>query len=398
MLLSDDVVEVVFPLNTTPVNVTITLPNIQDASGRSYRVAKSLVKDNEGPFTVTVTGAGLGGGVAANKVFAITDKFVGETFTASCNALKTVCSWVQANAAGIVPKTSTYTATTSDTVIHVDTTAGNVTVNLYTQVGNAGKKLRIANVNGANNVIVDGHSTEEIINASNVSATTVTVLPGRSVNLIVASPPTIKWKDQAVDIQTVTLATTTAGAGTAPVGADKTVVNVDATAGNITITLPAAADRFGKSTIGPVVFVSKVDKTANTVTVSGTGATSATLTAPGTVSFRANSSSTWVNTAVNKAETTVSQTGTGDAANPVLLVNTNPVIKITATTHKHYRLPLTAAHLLEINNTGTGDATIYAAANKKLFTSGGYVPSVTITSGRSSAFSYSAGLNAWVKV
>jgi hypothetical protein len=74
------------------------------------------------------------------------------------------------------------------------------------------------------------------------------------------------------------------------------------------------------------------------------------------------------------------------------------VHKLTLNGAKSFRLPTSATQLLEINNTGTGDATIYAAANKKLFTSGGYVPSVTITSGRSSAFSYSAGLNAWVKV
>jgi hypothetical protein len=367
VLLSDDVVEVGSAQST---NITITLPTLADASGRSYRV----VKKNDTAHTVTVNNSAG----TSQKVFATTDKFVGETFTASCNADKSVCSWVQSNAAGIVPKTSNYATTTSDSVIHVDTTAGNITVTLYTQVGNAGKKLRIANINGANNVSVAAASGQTIFNSAGSSVSAVTVAPGRSVNLIVTNTP--QWKDQAADIQTVT--------SSATVAAGKTVVNADATSGNITITLPAAADRFGKSTIGPLVFVSKVDSSANTVTANGV-----TLTAPGTMSFRTNGT-TWVNTAAAKTEAT--QSGAGSSTTD--LDGTKQVHKLTHNGAKNFRLPASATQLIEINNTGTGDATIYAAANKKLFTSGGYVPSVTIVTGRSSAFSYSAGLNAWVKV
>jgi hypothetical protein len=101
-----------------------------------------------------------------------------------------------------------------------------------------------------------------------------------------------------------------------------------------------------------------------------------------------------VNTAAAKTEAT--QSGAGSSTTD--LDGTKQVHKLTHNGAKNFRLPASATQLIEINNTGTGDATIYAAANKKLFTSGGYVPSVTIVTGRSSAFSYSAGLNAWVKV
>lgn len=61
-------------------------------------------------------------------------------------------------------KTSTYTATTSDAVILVDGTSTAFTVNLYTAVGNAGRRLRIKRTDGtfANAITIDPNGSETI--------------------------------------------------------------------------------------------------------------------------------------------------------------------------------------------------------------------------------------------
>lgn len=78
-----------------------------------------------------------------------------------------------------VTKTANYTATTSDTVILADATSGNITITLYTAVGNQGKQISIKKIDSsANTVTIDPNSTETVdgsltavISVQNVSLT-----------------------------------------------------------------------------------------------------------------------------------------------------------------------------------------------------------------------------------
>lgn len=63
----------------------------------------------------------------------------------------------------IVTKTANYTATTADSIILCDATSGNITITLYTSVGNSGRKLTIIKTDSSTNTVtIDGNSTETI--------------------------------------------------------------------------------------------------------------------------------------------------------------------------------------------------------------------------------------------
>lgn len=74
---------------------------------------------------------------------------------------------VSAGSTSVVSKTTTYTATTSDDVILVDTSGGAWTLSLYTAVGNSGKKLIIKKTNSeALALTIDPNGSETIDGSS----------------------------------------------------------------------------------------------------------------------------------------------------------------------------------------------------------------------------------------
>ena len=63
----------------------------------------------------------------------------------------------------ITSKTTTYTATTSDDTILCDASSGGFTVDLYTAVGNNGRRLTIKKTDSSSNLVtVDGSGSETI--------------------------------------------------------------------------------------------------------------------------------------------------------------------------------------------------------------------------------------------
>ena len=59
--------------------------------------------------------------------------------------------------------TANYTALTTDSIILCNATSGNITITLYTAVGNAGRKLTIIKTDSSTNTVtIDGNSTETI--------------------------------------------------------------------------------------------------------------------------------------------------------------------------------------------------------------------------------------------
>jgi hypothetical protein len=280
-----------------------------------------------------------------------------------------------------------------------NTIDADVVITLYRPVAaNKGHKVRIANINGGNNVIVrpvaNGPFTKWAAGNTTVSNTSdITIAPGKAINLIVTGADA--WLDQAAYIQSVS-ANTIVDDGDSGANIPRTVINVDASGGARTITLPSAASRFGKSYVGPQIFVAKVDSSANVVTIQRGGSdtidgltTSKTLSAPGMLSLTATSGTAWVSPA-DRATTTL--TGTSGT------LTGGPIFNLTATTAKAFTLPATATATFDVNNIGANNAVITPPSGKKLFTSTGYVDSVTIPTARSAAFSYSANLNAWIKV
>jgi hypothetical protein len=376
MLTSDDVINV----TTATGNVTITLPYAADCKGRTYRV----VKANATAHTVTLDGAStetIDG--SATLVISAVEKYVGVSVTSNG------VSWTSSKAGVPVAKTTGYTAIPTDTLIHCDTYAAGFTVTLYAAAADkVGKKLRIANINGTHNVTVAAHAgAASIRNNLGVLVSSVTVAPGRSINLVVNTAT--EWKDLAADIQSVTTSV--------PVGATNSVVNANAASGNIVITLPTAASRFAQETIGPLVCVAKVDTSPNTVSIARAGsdtidgsASSLVLTAPGMVCVTATGATTWVRPTAAKPTTTASGTAT--------LSNSHQVFNYTGP--GTITLPSGATYkTIDIHVAG-GTATINPPANVKLYTSSGEAPagSVTIAAGRSATFTYSAEMTAWIRV
>lgn len=64
--------------------------------------------------------------------------------------------------AAITSSSSPYTVLAGDGMVSCDTTSGNITVNLYTAVGNQGKRIIIKKTVAANTVTIDPNSTETI--------------------------------------------------------------------------------------------------------------------------------------------------------------------------------------------------------------------------------------------
>jgi len=65
--------------------------------------------------------------------------------------------------------TSAYTVVTDVYYIRVDTTSGGVTITLPTAVDSAGRELVIKKINaGANNVTIDGYSSETIDGSASI--------------------------------------------------------------------------------------------------------------------------------------------------------------------------------------------------------------------------------------
>lgn len=80
-----------------------------------------------------------------------------------------------------VSKSSTYTVTTSDHLVYVDCTSGNVTMNLPALSGvNADVPYRFERSAGANSIVLDPNSTEQINSASTLSTTGVTIIKSGS--------------------------------------------------------------------------------------------------------------------------------------------------------------------------------------------------------------------------
>ena len=74
-------------------------------------------------------------------------------------------SWFTSNGTTslAVTKTANYTALTTDSIILCNATSGNITITLYTAVGNAGRKLTIIKTDSSTNTVtIDGNSTETI--------------------------------------------------------------------------------------------------------------------------------------------------------------------------------------------------------------------------------------------
>jgi hypothetical protein len=279
-------------------------------------------------------------------------------------------------------------------LIHCDTYAAGFTVTLYAAAADkVGKKLRVANINGTHTVTVAAHAgAASIRNNLGVLVSSVTVAPGRSINLVVNTAT--EWKDLAADIQSVTTSV--------PVGATNSVVNANAASDNIVITLPTAASRFAQETIGPLVCVAKVDTSPNTVSIApaspggvsdkiDNSTSSLVLTAPGMVCVTATGATTWVRPTAAKPTADVS-------GNPITLSNNSQVFNYTGT--GVVTLPSGATYkTIDIHVAG-GTATINPPANVKLYTSSGEAPagSVTIATGRSATFTYSAEMTAWIRV
>lgn len=76
-------------------------------------------------------------------------------------------------------KTGTYTTTTQDFYVPVDTTAGNVTVNLIAVASFVHRPLVIKNISGANNVIIDPSGAETIDGNA-----TITLGPRQTVSIL----------------------------------------------------------------------------------------------------------------------------------------------------------------------------------------------------------------------
>lgn len=69
----------------------------------------------------------------------------------------------------VVSKTTTYTATTSDDVILVDTSGGAWTLTLYAASGNSGKVLRVVKTTSDTNALtIDGNASETINGFANI--------------------------------------------------------------------------------------------------------------------------------------------------------------------------------------------------------------------------------------
>lgn len=62
----------------------------------------------------------------------------------------------------VAVKTSDYTAITTDQTILVDASSNDVTISLYTAVGNTGKKLRIKAKDVTNTITIDPFGTQTI--------------------------------------------------------------------------------------------------------------------------------------------------------------------------------------------------------------------------------------------
>lgn len=80
-----------------------------------------------------------------------------------------------------VSKSSTYTVTTSDHLVYVDCTAGDVTMNLPALAGvTADVPFRFERSEGSNSIVLDPNSTEQIDSASTLTTTGATIIKSGS--------------------------------------------------------------------------------------------------------------------------------------------------------------------------------------------------------------------------
>lgn len=88
--------------------------------------------------------------------------FNGATYDSRKVTLSNLKNFVTAYV-GVVSKTTSYVATSSDTVILCDATSGNITITLPAVSGLSGKVFYIKKINSnANSVTIDGNSSETI--------------------------------------------------------------------------------------------------------------------------------------------------------------------------------------------------------------------------------------------
>lgn len=94
-----------------------------------------------------------------------------------------VLSWTNTSGVGTVSaKTTTYTATTADDVLTVDPSGGAFTVDLYTAVGNTGRRITITNISTTWNLActIDPNGAQTINGASTFPLYT----PGETLELV----------------------------------------------------------------------------------------------------------------------------------------------------------------------------------------------------------------------
>jgi hypothetical protein len=112
------------------------------------------------------------------------------------------------------------------------------------------------------------------------------------------------------------------------------------------------------------------------------------------LSLTATSGTAWSLPPASIAATDLTTTGSATTD-----ITSAASIRLTNAAAKEFRL-VDAPTITNttVTNVGAGLAKIHKSATKKLFTSTGYVDFVPLEQGRAASFSYSANLNAWIKV
>lgn len=279
--------------------------------------------------------------------------------------------------------TFTVTATTTTAATYAASGSGAPTGATAT-LNQTRKQLRITHTltgASAKTLTVNRAGTDTITNRTGSAQTSFTISPGRSVNLVCTAAGT--WVDTEKDVSDITTTTTLT---------TQTVVRVDATSGNITLTLPTIG-----ATARNITIIRK-DTTTNTVTVSRAGSdtidggTSKVLYLQETLNLSAAANSAaWYSNKRNRPKRTIT-TSQAVASDEIVTCAT---AALTAT------LPTgtAASKPIDINTTQT--LLVAPPSGGRIYLSTGPLAvnaTYSMAANTSATFSYSTALAGWVKV